>query len=80
MSIISFKGALSRVKMEGDSAVHDPQVVHICEPTVGYKLLAQREFCNQFVIEVLNRKVRPQEYSRIVLNFLARGGRVSITL
>ena len=34
-----------------------------------------REFCNQFVIEVLNGKVRPHKYSRITCNFLARGGR-----
>ena len=54
--------------MEGDSAVRG----------YGDKLVAQREFCNKFVIEVLNGKVRPHEYSTIAWNFFARGGRGSI--
>ena len=52
----------------------------ISEQTVGDKLVAQRELCNQFVIEELNGKVQPHEYSRIVWNFLARGGQGSITV
>ena len=47
---------------------------------IDYQYVAKREFCNQFVIEVLNGKVRPHEYSRIAWNFLARGGRGSITV
>ena len=68
-----------------------PAVHHPAPPTLRhqgpsssivdeFKLVAQREFCNQFVIEVLNGKVRPHEYSRIAWNFLAHGGQGSITL
>ena len=51
--------------MEGDSAVRGYRDAQI------NRFESQREFCNQFVNEVLNGKVRP----RITCNFLARGGR-----
>ena len=57
----------------------------IWEPSVGEKLIAHREFGNQFdkfAIKVLNGEQTvghlPHEYSRIAWYFLARGG--SITL
>ena len=57
----------------------------IWEPSVGEKLIAHREFGNQFdkfAIKVLNGEQTvghlPREYSRIAWYFLARGG--SITL
>ena len=57
----------------------------IWEPSVGEKLIAHREFGNQFdkfAIKVLNSEQTvgylPGEYSRIAWYFLARGG--SITL
>ena len=57
----------------------------IGEPSVGEKLIAHREFGNQFdkfAIKVLNDEQTvghlPREYSRVAWYFLARG--VSITL
>ena len=57
---------------DGNSALrgyHDHIHKEIWEPIVGDKLVAQREFCNQFVIKVLNGKVRPRKYSRMAWNF-----------
>ena len=59
----------------------------IWEPSVGEKLIAHREFGNQFnkfAIKVLNGEQTvghlPCEYSRIAWYFLARGGSVQLPL
>ena len=55
------------------------------EPSVGEKLVARREFDNQFdkfAVKVLNGEETvghlPREYSRIAWYFLARGGSISV--
>ena len=57
----------------------------IWEPSVGEKLIAHREFGNQFdkfAIKVLNGEQTvghlPREYLRIAWYFLARGGSITI--
>ena len=54
--------------------------VAIITTTVGDKLVAQREFHNQFVIKVLNGKVWPYECLRICWYFLTHEGRGLITV
>ena len=67
----------SSFKMEGDSAIRGSRDAQInrFESQLSEINLLHKESCNQFVIEVLNGKVQPHEYSRISCNFLARGGR-----
>ena len=79
----------SQNKMEAFEFVSAVRGYHIYkdigEPSLGEKLIAHREFGNQFdkfAIKVLNDEQTvghlPREYSRIAWYFLARG--VSITL
>ena len=57
----------------------------VWEPSVGEKLVARREFDNQFdkcAVKVLNGEETvghlPREYSRIAWYFLACGGSISV--